>query len=230
MIDNEATFNKFGYYANDLKLKSSKRIVVVCDRCGKVREVYKFSYCDLCNSCAQKIVQNKPEIKEANRQRSLGRTLTSQQKENHIIKMKSLEVRQKMSDNHADFNGNKNPNYGKGLIGNKNGRWNGGISFGKYCYKFNNQLKQSIRDRYNNCDYISGLPQKYFKRKLDVHHIDYDKDQGCNDKKFNLIPLSISNHTRTNANRSFWNRLFKYSLEIDKWYYNNSKINIWGMI
>lgn len=109
--------------------------------------------------------------------------------------------------------------------------WQGGISFGKYCPKFNNVIKQYIRDKYDNCDYISGLKDYICNpfRKLDVHHIDYNKEQGCDDHEWRLIPLSRTNHTRTNANRDFWNRLFTYSLQYDKTYYNDKHINIMEM-
>lgn len=54
MIDEEATFEKFGYYARDFKPKSTKRIIAVCDDCGKIRELRKCSYRTFCRSCAQK--------------------------------------------------------------------------------------------------------------------------------------------------------------------------------
>ena len=231
MIDNEETYKRFGYYADDLKPKSGKRIVAVCNNCSKIRELYKFSYCDLCNSCAQKIAQNTSKGKEFHKQCNLGRKATPEMKRKQSESMKQNWVDH--PERHKEYSNrmsNNNPSKFIDRTGNKNGRWQGGLSFGKYCYKFNNQLKQSVRDCYNNCDYMSGLPQKYFNRKLDVHHVDYDKSQGCNGKKFNLIPLSQNNHTRTNSKRSFWNRLFNYSLEYDKEYYTDNKIDVWEMI
>lgn len=109
--------------------------------------------------------------------------------------------------------------------------WIGFVSFGEYCPKFNEKLKRQIRDQYNNCDYMSGLPVTICNndRNLDVHHIDYNKQQGCNDHEWRLIPLSRSNHVKTNVNRSFWNRLFTYSLQYDETYYEDELINIWEM-
>ena len=46
------TYEKFGYYSGDLKPKSGKRIVVKCDKCGKIREIIKSQYHSLCKSCA----------------------------------------------------------------------------------------------------------------------------------------------------------------------------------
>lgn len=101
----------------------------------------------------------------------------------------------------------------------------GGFINAGYCDKFTQKLRTKIRDRYNNCDYISGLPNYICNVlnskvwELDVHHVDYNTQQGCDDYKWALIPLSRSNHGKTNSIRSFWNRLFVYSLEYDKIYY-----------
>lgn len=105
-----------------------------------------------------------------------------------------------------------------------NTNWKGGISFDPYCIKFNAMMKQKIRDLYDNCDFISGLPAHVCNsyRKLDVHHVDYNKMQGCDDVKWILIPLSRSNNAIVNFNRFFWNRLFTYSLQYDKTYYKKT--------
>ena len=265
MIDNEATFGKFGYYADDLKPKSGKRIVVICDKCGKVREVYKFAYHDLCKSCSckgrkhteescKKISKNHADVKGKNgsfygkhhtletkikmskSQMGIHHTKESRKKlsEAHKGKKVSNETKQKMSNARK---GNKHWAYGKTgelspIFGNKNPAWKGGISFKPYCSKFNNQIKQQIRNNYNNCDYISGLSNYICnnEKNLDVHHIDYNKNQGCDGNKWKLIPLSRSNHTKTNFNRSFWNRLFIYSLQCEEEYYTDNKVNIWEMI
>lgn len=54
MIDEKATFEKFGYYPKDLKPKSKKKIVAVCDDCGKARAIRKGAYYALCSSCAMR--------------------------------------------------------------------------------------------------------------------------------------------------------------------------------
>jgi hypothetical protein len=54
MIDEEATFIKFGYYSTNLKFKSNKKIIRICDNCGK-RKIITFSaITNLCRSCAHK--------------------------------------------------------------------------------------------------------------------------------------------------------------------------------
>jgi len=116
----------------------------------------------------------------------------------------------------------RNKKISEKMSGKNHPNWKGGISYGKYCPKFNNKIKKEIREKYNNCDYISGLHKNICNNgyNLDVHHIDYDKEQGCNERKWQLISLSRSNHAKTNYNREFWNKLFIYALEYDKEYYN----------
>ena len=107
------------------------------------------------------------------------------------------------------------------FAGEKHWNWKGGVSSDPYCAKFNEEIKTVIREQYDNCDYISGLHKDICNSglNLDIHHIDYNKMQGCDGHKWGLIPLSHSNHTKTNFNRPFWNLLFIYALEYDKIYY-----------
>lgn len=131
------------------------------------------------------------------------------------------------------------PKYIRGHIakGRGNPNWKGGISYEPYCDKFTEELKQQIRDQYANCDFISGLPDYICNVlngrvwKLDVHHIDYNKTQGCGGVKWKLIPLSRRNHGKTNGNVQFWRRLFVYSLEYDESYYKlEDEFNLFGGI
>lgn len=54
MIDENKTFDLYGYYPSEIALHSHKKIVVVCDECGKVRTIPKYAYRSLCQNCAQK--------------------------------------------------------------------------------------------------------------------------------------------------------------------------------
>lgn len=58
MIDEEETFRCFGYYSTNLSPKSGKKIVAVCDNCGKVRIVKKQDYRNLCHICSNKDKEN----------------------------------------------------------------------------------------------------------------------------------------------------------------------------
>ena len=70
MIDEEATFEQFGYRSTDLKPSSGKKIVAVCDDCCKIRYLHKNDYHNLCRPCAikQSLQPPIPKIlKEENR-------------------------------------------------------------------------------------------------------------------------------------------------------------------
>jgi hypothetical protein len=84
----------------------------------------------------------------------------------------------------------------------KNPNWNGGTSFFPYCYKFNERRKRAVRNFFNNLCICCGRHVtenivKYFGQiNLPVHHIDHDKDQGCNGRPFNLVPLCNECHIK----------------------------------
>ena len=84
--------------------------------------------------------------------------------------------------------------------------WKGGISCEAYGTEFNNSLKEKIRERDDRrCQYCD-LEEKKNRRKLDVHHINYDKKDS---KENNLISLCYDCHRKTNFNREYWERYYK---------------------
>lgn len=91
--------------------------------------------------------------------------------------------------------------------GENSSSWKGGISFEPYCPKFTEELKEKVRQEWDykcgNCD----KTQENNQSKLRVHHIDYDKEQGCNGKGFFLMPLCTSCHGKSNHNREYWKEL-----------------------
>ena len=87
MIDEEGTFRLFGYYARDLAQHSGKRVIAICEECGKIREIAKDDYHDLCGSCAGKGARN-----------------------HNYGKSPSVECRRKIA---IAETGEKNHNYGK---------------------------------------------------------------------------------------------------------------------
>lgn len=109
--------------------------------------------------------------------------------------MKDPIVRKKVSNTlKGKFCGDKNPN------------WRGGVSFGKYCPKFNDSIREEVRNKFYRKCVICGKDEIMNKRKLDVHHVDYDKYQGCDGKKWVLVPLCRSCHSKTSSgNREYWN-------------------------
>lgn len=92
-------------------------------------------------------------------------------------------------------------------FGENSKNWKGGISFESYPSEFNDALKQQIRER---DDFTCQLHWKENdERKLNVHHIDYDKE---NNNPWNLISLCRNCHSKTGANRDSWINFFSVNL------------------
>lgn len=112
----------------------------------------------------------------------------------------------------------KNSEKQKKLVGPLSPNWKGGISKLPYCEKWTKELKEKIREKFDFRCFSCDKTQEEIGRKHDIHHIDYDKEQGCNGKKFELIPLCRSCHARTNGknNRDYWQHYF---IDLLKLYY-----------
>lgn len=92
------------------------------------------------------------------------------------------------------------------LKGERSPGWQGGKSFELYGIDWTLELKEKIRQRDNYICRVCGIYQNQLDRKLDVHHIDYLKEN-LNSK--NLISLCKPCHMKTNFNRENWERYFK---------------------
>jgi len=98
-----------------------------------------------------------------------------------------------------------------GMCGKDNPNWHDGASKGDYCEDFDEPLKEKVRSKYDYRCFICNKSQfdNVTKRgkiiKLHVHHIYYDKQEGCNGHHFRLVPLCTSCHMRTTSgNREYW--------------------------
>ena len=100
--------------------------------------------------------------------------------------------------------GKNNSNYRNGFYIKNNKRK---IKF--YPTEFNEKLKSFIRNRDNNICQMCGRLEFDNNRKLDVHHIDYNK-QNC--KESNLISLCNYCHNKTNFDREYWIEFFKIKM------------------
>ncbi len=94
--------------------------------------------------------------------------------------------------------------------------WQGGKSFEPYCPRFNSELKESVREKFGRICLLCGKPESENCKKLCVHHVDYDKGQGCNGKAWKLVPLCSVCHTKTNNDREFWEQKIMQLLE-ERW-------------
>lgn len=147
----------------------------------------------------------RPEVREKIRLSKLG------SKNPFYGKTHSDEYKKILSER---FSGENNPMFGTSRKGDKslgtirfgeiNPNWKGGLSFQFYPQTFNYKLKEMIRQRDNytcrNCNFLQT------KQKLDIHHIDYDK-QNCNAS--NLISLCRICHSKTNSNREYWTKYYR---------------------
>lgn len=90
------------------------------------------------------------------------------------------------------------------IVGEDHPNWEGGISFEPYCHKFNEALKEKVRNAFNRSCLMCGITESELmhnmiaadKRpcKLHIHHIGAEKQQGCNGITFQLVPLCPSCH------------------------------------
>ncbi len=99
----------------------------------------------------------------------------------------------------------------KMMSGEGNPNWNGGISKLGYPFDFNDELKELIRKRDNYVCQLCRKTQKQNGRKLDVHHIDYNKE---NLNPGNLTALCRGCNAKVTANRKYWAKFFKLKLKL----------------
>jgi hypothetical protein len=85
----------------------------------------------------------------------------------------------------------------------KNYNWRGGLSFEPYPKEWSLIYRERVRKRDNyTCQLCKN---KNFKRKLSIHHIDYNKK---NIFHLNLISLCTKCHGDTGNDRNFWEIYF----------------------
>jgi len=97
-----------------------------------------------------------------------------------------------------NFKGENNPNY------------KGGLSNLPYPSSFNDKLKLKIRERDNFTCQCCRLKEKYNFRNLDIHHIDYNKE---NCKETNLITLCQICNVKANSERDYWFAYYNYIIK-----------------
>jgi 5-methylcytosine-specific restriction endonuclease McrA len=97
--------------------------------------------------------------------------------------------------------------------GSRNPNWQNGISFLPYPTDWVDSLKESIRERDWYICQMCGVHQEELSKKLDVHHIDYDKENLALE---NLISLCRGCHMKTNYNRDEWQRYFNLIKDKEK--------------
>lgn len=70
--------------------------------------------------------------------------------------------------------------------------WDGYISYEPYCHLFNLATKERIRNQHLRTCVISGMSVLQEGRRLSIHHVDNNKQQGCDGVKWRLVPVTGS--------------------------------------
>jgi hypothetical protein len=77
----------------------------------------------------------------------------------------------------------------------------------KYCKKFNSEFRTRVRMFFGNICFLCGKTENENGKKLSIHHVTYDKQTLCNNKKAPFVPLCSSCHSKTNGNRKRWEKI-----------------------
>src|SRR3990167_511175 len=201
-----------------------------CKKCGcflsnsKIHVCIKNEYCKDCgqflgkelHKCLPVSIETRKKISISliGNKHTLGHKLT----EKHKQKIKEFMQKMRLTEEHKQRIGlankkNKRPDvseynrkYKIEQIEDKNPNWQGGKSFEPYGLEFNKKLKEQVRlrDRYRCQECFRH--QSELKQKLNIHHIDYNKQ---NNNPNNLISLCKNCHTQTNFNRENWTEYYK---------------------
>lgn len=201
-INELKTFAEFKYYSIDLSHGSTKKIWRICAGCSKEDRVaykdYNVGY-RKCKSCAH-----------------IGNVLSEEHKKNISIsnkgKIRSIESRKRMSENSYERKGANSPRFGttqsdatrQRSSATKQGipyaEWTSYAKDNPYCVKFNETVKEHIREKYDRrcflCDRLEedNITCTGKQKRLSVHHVDMNKQQGCNGHEWKLVPLCLYCH------------------------------------
>lgn len=95
------------------------------------------------------------------------------------------------------------------------GYWYGNVRHHEdpYCEKWTADLRERVRAYFGYKCFECGIEQN--GRKLNVHHVHYDKKTCCNGSPQDLVPLCPECHTKTNFNRDYWEDHFTEMLYED---------------
>lgn len=80
-----------------------------------------------------------------------------------------------------------------------------------YCPKFDDDCRESNRDKYDRRCFLCGKTEAENERKLSVHHVDMNRDQGCNGHVWKLVPVCGSCHSK--IHNLVWRARIEYLLQ-----------------
>lgn len=215
MIDEDRTMQLYGYTSSELKPKSCKNIIAICEGCGKYRVTTPNAYKELCQKCKLNTPETKKKMSIAN---SKPRGQMPEEQKKNISLANIGKKRPPFSDEHCK-------NISKGKLGKSTklkgyersfeerkqtsatlqgidvDDWTGFAKEQRYCNKFNDELKSKIRAQYGfecvMCDMIEDESKVVYGEVLSIHHVDGNKDQGCNGNEISMIPLCKKCHGKS---------------------------------
>ena len=214
MIDEEETFKQYGYHSYDLKPQSHKKIVTVCDDCGKVRVTSKRDHFARCRSCAKK-GERHPNFSKRGKN-------SSNWKGGLAMRIcEECEVEFPISPAVIKRGNGKfcSPEcYGKWRSKHFRGEdcpfWKGGASFEPYCEKFNNEFKEDIRDKFDRVCFLCGKTEEDNGKRLSVHHVNGNKNCGCDDDETcQFVPLCVGCHSKVHSKKVDWEAKIKTKMK-----------------
>ena len=129
-----------------------------------------------------------------------GRAILAQQEATR--QAKSDEEKQSINAKiSASWTEERKQEWSEKVSGENNPQWKGGASLEDYAPGFNSKLKRQIRERDEFRCQLCGIHENQMDRKLDIHHIDYDKS---NHRPDNLASTCRGCNSRVNTNESVW--------------------------
>ena len=109
----------------------------------------------------------------------------SKRKMSEILKGNQRALGHKQSDEHKR-------KISAGLQGINLEEWEGYVAYEPYCHLFNLATKERVRNQHLRTCVITGKSILQEGRKLSVHHVDNNKQQGCDGIKWRLVPVTNS--------------------------------------
>ena len=161
-IDRIETIKKFGYDPVDLKVKSRKKVITICQQCGESREVVMASYRNLCGSCA---IKNRFKNKNE-RKRLSDANKKYWDKPESRIKQSVLKQKIKIEDFDGFIGKHSNRDY---VLDEKN------------CVKLNKRFKGSCAHHITS-GVIIYIPK-------DIHKINHSIKNNINMKEINKLAI-----------------------------------------
>lgn len=221
MIDEEATFERYGYHSYDLKPKSDRKVIAVCDNCARVKVLRKSHYRALCRSCCKKgerspVFGKKGENSHSWKGGKVKRICKQCGKEFPVAPSAIKFGSGKFCTRKCQ--GKWQSKYRKGK---NNVNWKNGVSFEPYCSKFNNEFKEYIRDKFLRICFLCGKTEEENGRRLSVHHCNENKNCGCDgDATCQFVPLCKNCHAKVHSKKADWETKIKAKMrtKLNGWY------------